>query len=341
MPQTGPSAPLSVPPPGSANAPTRAAPQAPRAGREPLATCLGWKLPLRSQLGMGMTYRSSCVRVCEAASLSSARCSSLWHDPCACGRGGLSRQRGGCMPPPQHPRTPTLRAASQAPASNRPPALQHGPGVLSTHPALPSPRRPGTRCRPPRHRAALTMGLVSSRWDGLPLLRILLPWLTRFACCFCRHLRSWMLQGLKLLLGWSISSFSARTRSGGGSAPRGSPGHGRAPTEQPAPPSATCCQTPHLPSPVPAGVTPSPGSPGPLPPLPPRWAQLSPQPCEGSRDLSPGACRDPQPRRHASAIAGSGGGGSGARVWLCPGQPRPTRHRALAHGTGPTVGAGR
>lgn len=47
-------------------------------------------MPLRSQLGMGMTYRSSCVRVCEAASLSSARCSSLWHEPCACRKPELS-----------------------------------------------------------------------------------------------------------------------------------------------------------------------------------------------------------------------------------------------------------
>lgn len=44
-------------------------------------TCLGWKLPLRSQFGMGMMKRSSWVRLCEAASRSRARCSSLWQEP--------------------------------------------------------------------------------------------------------------------------------------------------------------------------------------------------------------------------------------------------------------------
>lgn len=65
-------------------------------------------MPLRSQLGMGMTYRSSCVRVCEAASLSSARCSSLWHEPCAWGKGGLSWWQGWHTPLAQSPRILTL-----------------------------------------------------------------------------------------------------------------------------------------------------------------------------------------------------------------------------------------
>lgn len=44
-------------------------------------TCLGWKLPLRSQFGMGMMNKSSWVRLCEAARRSRARCSSLWQEP--------------------------------------------------------------------------------------------------------------------------------------------------------------------------------------------------------------------------------------------------------------------
>lgn len=124
------------------------------------------------------------------------------------------------------------------------------------------------------------MGRVSSRWYGLPLLRILLPLLTRFACCFCRHLRSWMLQGLKLLLGWSISSFSARAQTRRAQCHRAALGMTMPPTMpqpprsnshprynvQPALPDST------QPSPVP---TVSPPAPRPLLPLPPCWAELS------------------------------------------------------------------
>lgn len=144
-----------------------------------------------------MTYRSSWVRVCEAASLSSARCSSLWHEPCACGKVGAEPAAGlACAPAPApwDPQPSGLPHKLQTPLLPQAlPAPGHDPGVLSTHPALPS--------RPPQCLAVLTMGRVSSRWYGLPLLRILVPWFTLFACCFCRHLRSWMLQGLKLLLG--------------------------------------------------------------------------------------------------------------------------------------------
>lgn len=56
----------------------------------------------------------------------------------------------------------------------------------------------------------LTTGRASSR--GTPTTFILPPLVLRsriLAKCFCRHLRSWALQGLKLLLGWSPSSLSA------------------------------------------------------------------------------------------------------------------------------------
>lgn len=58
--------------------------------------------------------------------------------------------------------------------------------------------------------AVLTIGRASSR--GTPMNFILPPPELRsrsLAKCFCRHLRSWALQGLKLLLGWSPSSLSA------------------------------------------------------------------------------------------------------------------------------------
>lgn len=74
----------------------------------------------------------------------------------------------------------------------------------------------------------LTIGRASSR--GTPITFILPPLVLRsriLAKCFCRHLRSWALQGLKLLLGWSPSSLSAirprwgevSTRKGQGSIP--------------------------------------------------------------------------------------------------------------------------
>lgn len=83
--------------------------------------------------------------------------------------------------------------------------LAHTPGSEPQDPDA------GAPTLPPPALPVLTMTRVSSRWVRPPL-RILLPLLTLFACCFCRHLRSWMLQGLKLLLGWSISSFSAETQ---------------------------------------------------------------------------------------------------------------------------------
>lgn len=46
-------------------------------------TCLAWKSPFLSQLGIGMVKRSSCVRVLDA-NLSNALCSSARHG--ACGR---------------------------------------------------------------------------------------------------------------------------------------------------------------------------------------------------------------------------------------------------------------
>lgn len=44
-------------------------------------TCLAWKSPFLSQLGMGIVKRSSCVRVFDA-NLSNARCSSARHGAC-------------------------------------------------------------------------------------------------------------------------------------------------------------------------------------------------------------------------------------------------------------------
>lgn len=79
----------------------------------------------------------------------------------------------------------------------------------------------------------LTIGRASSR--GTPITFILPPLLLRsriLAKCFCRHLRSWALQGLKLLLGWSPSSLSAiRPRWGEVSTRKG---QGSIPTQPPA-----------------------------------------------------------------------------------------------------------
>lgn len=44
-------------------------------------TCLAWKSPFLSQLGMGIVKRSSCVRVFDA-NLSNALCSSARHGAC-------------------------------------------------------------------------------------------------------------------------------------------------------------------------------------------------------------------------------------------------------------------
>lgn len=44
-------------------------------------TCLAWKSPFLSQLGIGIVKRSSCVRVFDA-SLSNALCSSARHGAC-------------------------------------------------------------------------------------------------------------------------------------------------------------------------------------------------------------------------------------------------------------------
>lgn len=59
------------------------------------------------------------------------------------------------------------------------------------------------------------LGLPLGRPDDLHLAPTELLRSRILAKCFCRHLRSWALQGLKLLLGWSPSSLSAvRPRQG-------------------------------------------------------------------------------------------------------------------------------
>lgn len=188
---------------------------------------------------------------------------------------------------------------------------------------------------------ALTMTRVSSRWWGLPLLRILLPLLTLLACCFCRHLRSWMLQGLKLLLGWSISSFSAETQPKGAQCPIWG---WQSPRSAPVSTSATCAPRNNTqwflagltsPSLVPTGITSSPGSILPLPLH--HWAELPAALGKFwefflliSHDLQLVAmCLLLQGHKCTLRVLGSGSSVLGLAVPL----PAPC-HRVLTHSTG-------
>lgn len=172
------------------------------------------------------------------------------------------------------------------------------------------------------------------------MLRILLPLLTLFACCFCRHLRSWMLQGLKLLLGWSISSFSAETQTKGAQCHRAALGMAE-PPRCPSLHSAICTLRnnmqwflagPRSPSLVPTGVTSSPGS---ILPLPLHWAELpaalgktpgsfSPS-LAMTNNLLPCVCY----RRVTHACCECWAVAPMCWVWLCPRQPCVARHWVL------------